>query len=191
MGGILCISIFCVTLISYFGLNKLPLILYAGSALVWLIFFWVGLYLSRSDREYKNGWFVFGMILSFILMMIETYYLHLTTGAGYGIKPSSFLFSFFVILFLFSKNVEMHYNEDRLLNKVIKTIGSISFPIYLIHCHIISLFYLFPPNSIMACKIPLCNDHCSADNIYYKKDITNKVFKNNRILLNDIYTRQT
>lgn len=85
------------------GLNKQRLVVYAGSAFVWLMFFGVGVYLSKRERDYQIGWLILGLVISFISMFFETQYLYMETGFGVGIKPSSFVFSFLSILVLFSK----------------------------------------------------------------------------------------
>lgn len=135
----------CVAVISYTSISKLPLIVYAGSAIVWLIFFWLGVYISRSSRDYNIGWILIGVIISFMLMIIETKFRHEAMGGGYGygIKPSSFVFSFLMILLLFSKRIEMQYTSSNMINKVLIVMGNYSFPIYLIHCFVIMLVFHF------------------------------------------------
>lgn len=140
MGGvIICISMICVALISYTSITKLPLIVFAGPVIVWLIFFWLGVYISRNSRDYNIRWILIGVIISFVLMVIETKFRHEATGGGYGIKPSSFVFSLLMILLLFSKRIEMQYKSGNIINKVLIVMGNYSFPIYLIHCFVIIL----------------------------------------------------
>ena len=143
MGGVLCISMICVTVVSYTSITKLPLIVFAGPVIVWLIFFWLGVYISRSSRDYNIRWILIGVIISFVLMVIETKFRHEATGGGYGIKPSSFVFSFLMILLLFSKRIEMQYKSGNIVNKVLIVMGNYSFPIYLIHCFVIILVFYF------------------------------------------------
>lgn len=140
---ILCVSIICVAVISYTSITKLPLIVFAGPAIVWLIFFWLGVYISRGNRDYNIRWILVGVIISFVLMVIETKFRHEATGGGYGIKPSSFVFSFLMILLLFSKRIEMQYKSGNIINKVLIIMGNYSFPIYLIHCFVIILVFHF------------------------------------------------
>ncbi|MFV0581765.1 MAG: acyltransferase [Parabacteroides gordonii] len=142
-GGVLCISMICVTVVSYTSITKLPLIVFAGPVIVWLIFFWLGVYISRSSRDYNIRWILIGVIISFVLMVIETKFRHEATGGGYGIKPSSFVFSFLMILLLFSKRIEMQYKSGNIVNKVLIVMGNYSFPIYLIHCFVIILVFYF------------------------------------------------
>ena len=76
-------------------------------------------------------------------MLIETKFRHEATGGGYGIKPSSFIFSFLMILLLLSKRIEMKYVKDNIINKALTVVGDYSFPIYLLHCFVITLTFHF------------------------------------------------
>ena len=144
MGGvILCLSLICVAVISYTSITRFPLIVFAGPVIVWLIFFWIGVFLSRRERDYKIGKIFIGVLLSFVLMLIETKYRHEATGGGYGIKPSSFIFSFLMILLLFSKRIEHKYVKDKVINKALIVVGDYSFSIYLIHCFVITIVFHF------------------------------------------------
>lgn len=144
MGGvILSLSLICVAVISYTNITRFPLIVFAGPVIVWLIFFWIGVFLSRSERNYKIGWIFVGVLVSFALMLIETKFRHEATGGGYGIKPSSFIFSFLMILLLLSKRMEQKYVKDNIINKVLTVVGDYSFPIYLIHCFVITIVFHF------------------------------------------------
>ena len=144
MGGvILSLSLICVAVISYTSITRFPLIVSAGPVIVWLIFFWIGVFLSRRERDYKIGKIFIGVLLSFVLMLIETKYRHEATGGGYGIKPSSFIFSFLMILLLFSKRIEHKYVKDNVINKALIVVGDYSFSIYLIHCFVITIVFHF------------------------------------------------
>ena len=144
MGGvILILSLICVAVISYTSITRFPLLVFAGPVIVWLIFFWIGVFLSRSERNYKIGWIFVGVFISFALMLIETKFRHEATGGGYGIKPSSFIFSFLMILLLFSKRIEHKYVKDNVINKALIVVGDYSFSIYLIHCFVITIVFHF------------------------------------------------
>lgn len=142
-GVILILSLICVAVISYTSITRFPLIVFAGPVIVWLIFFWIGVFLSRSERNYKIGWIFVGVFISFALMLIETKFRHEATGGGYGIKPSSFIFSFLMILLLFSKRIEHKYVKDNVINKALIVVGDYSFSIYLIHCFVITIVFHF------------------------------------------------
>lgn len=144
MGGvILSLSLICVAVISYTSITRFPLIVFAGPVIVWLIFFWIGVFLSSSERNYKIGWIFVGVLVSFALMLIETKFRHEATGGGYGIKPSSFIFSFLMILLLLSKRMELKYVKDNIINKALTIVGDYSFPMYLIHCFVITIVFHF------------------------------------------------
>ena len=66
-GVILILSLICVAVISYTSITRFPLIVFAGPVIVWLIFFWIGVFLSRSERNYKIGWIFVGVFISFSL----------------------------------------------------------------------------------------------------------------------------
>ena len=136
-------SLICVAVISYTSITRFPLIVFAGPVIVWLIFFWIGVFLSRSERDYKIGWLLIGALISFVLMLIVTKYRYEATGGGYGIKPSSFIFSFLMILFLLSKRMEQKYEKDNVINKALIVVGDYSFSIYLIHCFVITIVFHF------------------------------------------------
>lgn len=142
-GVILSLSLICVAVISYTSITRFPLIVFAGPVIVWLIFFWIGVFLSRSERNYKIGWIFVGVLVSFALMLIETKFRHEATGGGYGIKPSSFIFSFLMILLLLSKRMELKYVKDNIINKALTIVGDYSFPMYLIHCFVITIVFHF------------------------------------------------
>lgn len=141
-GGViltLMISIISILTLTYLmkceGLN-LPLIAYAGPFPVWIIFFFMGIFLSNRNRDY-------GLLLpaavcaAGFLLQIYEYRFWLDKGIfALGIKTSSFIFSIGVVWLLFSKNVEQVYTENFIV-KSISWIGGISFGIYLLHCYII------------------------------------------------------
>lgn len=74
------------------------------------------------------------------------------SNEGLGIKPPSFVFSFLMILLLFSKKVQCTYSCDRLGTKLIVLVGNISFGIYLIHNYIIYFVDYFIGNSSWAIR---------------------------------------
>ncbi|HVK98489.1 MAG TPA: acyltransferase, partial [Dongiaceae bacterium] len=109
----------------------LPLILYAGNFATWQMFFVLGLYLGSSERmKIPNGYLVTSILVFYALSCVESFVLiHLFHQAGdavTAVKASSFMYSFFVIIFLFN-------NHDLIKSRVLKEIGVVSFGIYLIH----------------------------------------------------------
>lgn len=120
----------------------LPLIVFAGPSPLWLVFFFLGMYLSTTERMY-NPWLVFMLsIVALCIQVVETQYLLDHFGGGYGIKLSSFLFSFLFILFLFSKKIENKYVDNK-LGKIMGMIGKKSLGIYLSHILISTMIIRF------------------------------------------------
>lgn len=144
MGGVICcISIVCGVLIAWLGVNKLPLLLYAGPCPTWIMFFCLGMYLGQRNCDYKIKPLVVGLVLSIILMMVESYVLVKFGKNGFGLKPSVYVYSTFAILLLFSDRIRCSYKENNPINQFISYVGRISFGIYLIHCYIISVMANF------------------------------------------------
>lgn len=141
-GGVITgfISMICIILIAWFGINRLPLICYAGPFVTWIIFFYTGLMLSRSRREYPITLLIALLIVSIGMMLAETYLLQEKGKSGFGIKPSVYIYSFIMILILFSAKVQRLFNERLWINRIVCHIGRVSFGIYLIHCYFIMLY---------------------------------------------------
>lgn len=116
----------------------LPLILYAGCCTLWVVFYYQGCRLSLSDRNYPIWLPLTITITGLILSYFETKYLVSNYGSGYGIKLSSFIYSFGCILLLLSRKIEIAYHS-RLFGRIIEWIGRHSFVIYLFHCYLIFL----------------------------------------------------
>ena len=133
------ISMICICVLTYVVDLQGPLVLTNGPVFLWLFFFWLGFYLSKNDRTYKISWIIIGCIISFVIMILETKLKIENTGSGYGIKPSSFIFSTLFIILLFSRLFESACNPSNFFNKIIVKIGELSFAIYLIHCFIVVL----------------------------------------------------
>jgi peptidoglycan/LPS O-acetylase OafA/YrhL len=110
-----------------------------GWATHWLGFFATGIYLANfSSREYKLrlpiGILLAGLFLSFF----ETQIWPETMGERIGYRISAFIYSYGVILLLFSRRIEMLFlNSNSIVGKIISYIGVISFGIYLIHYKLI------------------------------------------------------
>lgn len=146
-GGVyLCVALSFVSILIVTYLLRilhidLPLLLYAGPFPVWILFFVMGVYFSKHNRNYSLLLPSLLVIVGFILQIIEYIYWINKGQMALGIKSSSFVFSTGVIWLLFSKRFENSYSKKCTypIFKVINWIGGISFGIYLLHCHIISL----------------------------------------------------
>ena len=150
MGGvILCSSIsltaiFAVSCLTNVAGYKLPLIAYAGPFPVWCVFFAMGCYLRKCERNYSLLLPVMAVIVGLAMEYVETYYWNKNYEGGFGIKCSSFIYSIAVITFLFSCKIEKSYKRNT-FTRIIEYIGSISFAIYLYHLYtneILSLLHI-------------------------------------------------
>lgn len=124
---------------------QVPLTLYAGFIPLWIVFFVLGVIMAGKNRDYKIGVILAGLVIVLLFQVIEARYLCLQSlhGIGFGIKPSSFLFSVLVILLLFSKRIKSTYNDNR-FNRLIAYIGRVSFVVYLSHTLVILFIARIP-----------------------------------------------
>jgi surface polysaccharide O-acyltransferase-like enzyme len=136
--------------IRYYTNISFPLIIYAGLFPTWVVFFVYGLYLGSGGKiSISNKSLVLGILISYLFSCIESYCLYSNfnqaADAVTAVKPTSFIYSLFVISFLF-KNIGFVSIE------VLKTLGKMSFGIYLIHMFILPIamkalkIVLFPLN---------------------------------------------
>lgn len=142
----LILSFCSIILVCYISIIKglvLPLILQVGFFSIWLIFFMLGINLSKSNRSY-------GILLPIILSVLgliasygeEIYFLN-TYGEGLGAtKISSYCFSIGIILILFSSRVEAWFTKRNLIFIYLADIGKASFGIYLTHLYILKFIRL-------------------------------------------------
>lgn len=135
-----CILIF---LYQYFTKQNLPLILYAGNAFTWVLFFVLGMYLRHNKIKLNKITLVILLLFSLTLSIFETYLQLQLTGnisnSVTAVKISSFIYSTFVIILLF--------NYKYPLKTVLYDLGKVSFAIYLLHLIIlmvlIKVFLIF------------------------------------------------
>lgn len=124
----------------------IPLIVFAGPFPLWIVFFVLGVYLANADRNYNIKYLLVLTILALVLQMIETHYLDKFHGVGDDIKISWVLYSFVVILLLFSKRLEIIYNRNfSVINTAVTYVGVWSFGIYLTHYLVRFVYYHLVP----------------------------------------------
>jgi len=143
-------SLVCVALVMHITAIRdiqVPLTLYAGPFPLWIVFFVLGVALANSKRDYKIVYIAVGIVIALILQLIEAKWLlsQSSHGIGFGIKPSSFLFSVLVILLLFSKTVESAFNDKITINNAIAFLGRVSFVVYLSHTLVIVVISILLP----------------------------------------------
>lgn len=139
------LSSICVVFISWFIDGNLPLIVYAGPVITWIIFFYMGIELSKFERDYNITILYILIPICIILCIIESYMLQIHTQGikGFGIKLSMYIYSALMILLLFSKRFEEKFKSNLILNRIITYIGSISFGLYLLHCYFITIIFRY------------------------------------------------
>ena len=144
-GGVISIilSVLSISLYVYSDL-QLPLILYAGPFIIWIMFYVQGIYMSRVSRNYSCRILFMVLMLCIFLQIIESKYLFSLSGRGFGIKGSAFIYSSIVLAILFAKKSQNLYEQRKnIVFTLIEYIGKISFGIYLIHCYVIKLINHF------------------------------------------------
>lgn len=117
---------------------SIPLVVYAGFFPVWIVFFVLGLYLGKNKIQLSTRVLIIFTILGLLISVAETYFNIWYTGrfTGLGIKTGAFIYSFFVILLLFSFN--KYYTSNSIMWKLLVYIGKISLGIYLMHMYMLS-----------------------------------------------------
>lgn len=136
------ISVGGVTYVTKIMNPNLPLIAYAGSFPVWLVFYAMGCYLRKVKRDYSLYLPVIMVLLSIVISYAETYYWNTFYDGGFGIKCSAYVYSMAVIMVLFSIRVEQAYKRN-IVTRSIEYIGRISFAIYLYHLFVVMCFDRF------------------------------------------------
>lgn len=126
---IICLVFFFLKL---FTDIEIPLIIYAGNIITWLMFFVLGMYLKNNKIIINIKTLVIMIILSLLLELIETKIhfelLNNLEEAITAVKISSFIYSGLVIvLFLGEKRIEFKNF------KFLGSLGQVSYAIYLNH----------------------------------------------------------
>lgn len=119
---------------------SLPLIVYAGALPCWIMFFVLGVVLGIRKRRECFLWIALSItIVGFTVSVVSSRYLYDVYHGGYGIKPSSFVYAFGAILFLFDKRVEtLVSNHRNMIFRSMVWLGKISFAVYLIHIYMVN-----------------------------------------------------
>lgn len=140
------VSIIVITYLNTIKGLQLPLILYAGPFVTWFVFYMLGVYYSEHDRGYSLKGVLYLILIGFVLECVEAYYLNTNYGGGVGIKLSSFIYSYGIILLALSPRVQALYKDNK-FTLFIAYIGNISFGLYLTHCYVIMVVKAIYPIS--------------------------------------------
>lgn len=144
-GGVICATLISLAWVTFttwhmtINGNSLPLIVYGGPLPCWAMFFVLGVALGKNTtRNYSLLWPALFTVMAFVASVVSAEYLVETYGKGFGIKPTSFIYSAGLILLLFNRKTENFLSRNNFLFKAIVWIGSISFGIYLMHLFVLS-----------------------------------------------------
>lgn len=139
---------------------KLSLVESAGLFPVWMVFFVMGVLKAQGiDLPFQNRHPVRYVILAILLCCVHIYFLHRISGSiVHGIKLSAHIYSYFMIMWLFTDKARICYNkiQNKTLGHLVVYIGRVSFFIYLTHCLIIFIFSLFHVPNYWSLRWILC-----------------------------------
>ncbi len=126
-----------VSLAAVFMINIAPtnsVLTSLGLSILWIGFFAIGIYLSKNTNREYSLLFAILLMCGYFLNNIEVDCWESFNRKCHDYRLSSFLYSFGVILILFSKYAENLYNKKKhILKSAISYIGKVSFGIYLLH----------------------------------------------------------
>lgn len=136
------ITITWISLVLWLNLTRgihLLLVVYAGFLPCWIMFFVLGVALGQqTNRDYRIIIPLMITSAGLVLSVIGANYLYNHYSTGVGIKASAFIYSFGVILLLFSSNAENFISKGGAIFKATTFIGELSFGIYLTHCYVLT-----------------------------------------------------
>lgn len=136
-GGI--ISFVYVIIMAYCGGNSLPMLAGLGFFPLWIVYWFLGMWLSENKRIYRIDVLLLLGIIGLLAQISESWLLKEKglSNPFDATKPSSFIYSVVILMLLFSTKIEALYRSN-VFTKSVEYIGKVSFGIYLIHCHLIS-----------------------------------------------------
>lgn len=133
-----------VEYVRFYEGTEIPLIV-RGSFPVLLIFFYLGIFLSKHSRSYSLSIPIILMIAGLTLGLMQMEYIRDTFGiSGQGQKITLYLFDVGFILLCMSKKCESAYSTNP-INRLVLYIGEISFGIYFTHVYLIYIADHFFP----------------------------------------------
>lgn len=124
---------------------KLSLVESAGIFPVWMIFYVMGvLQVQGIKLPLQNKYPLHYAMLAILLCCVHIYLLHRMNGnVVHGIKLSAHIYSYFIIMWLFTDKARTYYNkiQNKALGRLVVYIGRVSFFMYLTHCLVIFTFF--------------------------------------------------
>lgn len=137
------VMVLLIYFLRYHTQVDLPLIVYGGNFLTWIVFFFLGLNFKRLKSEIRiaNKYLLVIMAMMYLGACFESFFLieqfQQPKDAVTAVKVCSFLLSFVSIIFFFN-------NLDLIKSHLLVSLGRMSFGIYLIHG-----FFLIPSRKIL------------------------------------------
>lgn len=139
---------------------QLPLSATAGLFPVWMIFYVMGVLKAQNlEFPYKTKKPLLGALIAIVLCGFYIVLLHHISGNLVpGIKLTAHIYSFFVVMWLFTKQARLLYKkiENKQISKHIILIGKYSFFIYLTHFLILYVFNYLEIPAIWSLQFILC-----------------------------------
>lgn len=111
------------------NLTPMPYVVTIGTFPIWICFFSLGIYLSKNEQK---------DILGPTLVLITTLLVRLVFGIKIGYNAIGFIYSYSIILILFSNRIKRMYKSNNFTN-AIAWLGLYSYNCYLIHDYFIRL----------------------------------------------------
>lgn len=105
------------------SLTPMPFVVTIGTFPIWICFFSLGIYLAKNEQN---------SILTPTLVLIATLFVSLVFGIKIGYNAIGFIYSYSIILILFSNRIKSMYKSNNFTN-VIAWLGLYSYTAYLIH----------------------------------------------------------
>lgn len=124
---------------------------FRGSILSWLIFLAQGCYLGHHGCEHRATPWLLAVIFTLALSVIDTLCLVGEFGRGFGMKPTSYIYSFCFIMLMFSTYTRKIFNN--LVISSLACLGRLSFWIYLIHYIILGKLAYYVVTGIIKASI--------------------------------------
>ena len=140
--------------------TQLPLVATAGLFPVWMIFYVMGVLKAQNlEMPYMTKSPLRGAIIAIVLCCIQMVVFHRINGYWiHGIKLSAHIYSFFIIMWLFTDHARSIYNKIGYMkiSSHVVLIGKYSFFIYLTHYLILYTYNYFELPIMWSFRFMLC-----------------------------------
>ena len=131
MGGvILIVNLLSVILLDYLIIgHEMPFVILVGPFVYWMMFYYLGVQYSTRQPKYNMKLLLPITLIAFGVQFIEAY------NIGPGIKATTWIWSYLLILILFSEEARNMYSKYQVYLQPLVFIGRYSFGIYLAHVY--------------------------------------------------------